>query len=78
MAITNAQGVARFPDLPLGSVTARAFRSAGGLAGRGTFGKLKGALQLGLGVLQARRLLKSLRGDVVVGFGLTVMKPKTA
>jgi len=64
--ITDRRGGGFGPDLP--QVDTHRI-SAGGLAGRGTFGKLKGALQLGLGVLQARRLLKSLRGDVVVGFG---------
>ncbi|MCH9012406.1 MAG: undecaprenyldiphospho-muramoylpentapeptide beta-N-acetylglucosaminyltransferase [Proteobacteria bacterium] len=64
--ITDRRGGGFGPDLP--QVETHRI-SAGALAGRGAFGKLKGALQLGLGVLQARRLLKSLRGDVVVGFG---------
>jgi len=64
--ITDRRGGGFGPELP--QVDTHRI-SAGALAGRGAFGKLKGALQLGLGVLQARRLLKSLRGDVVVGFG---------
>ena len=43
--------------------------SAGGLAGRGPVGRLKGAVNLGIGVLQARKLLKQLRPDACVGFG---------
>ncbi|GAB6051614.1 undecaprenyldiphospho-muramoylpentapeptide beta-N-acetylglucosaminyltransferase [Magnetospira thiophila] len=42
---------------------------AGALAGRGLFGKLRGALELAIGILQARRLLARLRPAVVVGFG---------
>ena len=43
--------------------------SAGGLAGRGPVGRLKGAVNLGIGVLQARKLLKQLQPDACVGFG---------
>jgi UDP-N-acetylglucosamine--N-acetylmuramyl-(pentapeptide) pyrophosphoryl-undecaprenol N-acetylglucosamine transferase len=64
--ITDRRGGGFGPELP--QVETHRI-SAGGLAGRGAIGTLKGVLQLGLGVLQARRLLKSLDGDVVVGFG---------
>ncbi|MGE5514921.1 MAG: undecaprenyldiphospho-muramoylpentapeptide beta-N-acetylglucosaminyltransferase [Bacteroidota bacterium] len=43
--------------------------SAGGIAGRGLLPKIRGVAELGLGVLQARALLKRLRPAVVVGFG---------
>lgn len=42
---------------------------AGGLAGRGVLGTLKGAAELVVGLFQARRLLKTLRPAAVVGFG---------
>ncbi|HLO74969.1 MAG TPA: undecaprenyldiphospho-muramoylpentapeptide beta-N-acetylglucosaminyltransferase [Magnetospirillum sp.] len=43
--------------------------AAGGIAGRGVLSKLRGVAELGLGVLQARSLLKRLRPAAVVGFG---------
>ncbi len=64
--ITDRRGGGFGPELP--QVETHRI-SAGGLAGRGAIGRLKGVLQLGLGVLQARRRIKSIRGDVVVGFG---------
>lgn len=42
---------------------------AGGIAGRGKLAALRSALELGLGILQARSLLKSIRPAAVVGFG---------
>jgi UDP-N-acetylglucosamine--N-acetylmuramyl-(pentapeptide) pyrophosphoryl-undecaprenol N-acetylglucosamine transferase len=42
---------------------------AGGVAGRGLSGRLRGMVELGLGTLQAWRLLRAQRPDVVVGFG---------
>ncbi len=42
---------------------------AGALAGRGVFGKLASAVELGFGTIQAYRLLKRLKPAVVVGFG---------
>ena len=42
---------------------------AGGIAGKGPFAKLRSLIELGLGTLQARRLLKRLRPAAVVGFG---------
>ena len=42
---------------------------AGGIAGRGLLGKVRGAIELGLGTLQARRLLKQLAPAAVIGFG---------
>lgn len=43
--------------------------SAGGIAGRGLAGRLRGYLDLSVGLFQARRLLKTLRPGMVVGFG---------
>lgn len=43
--------------------------SAGGLAGKSLIKRAAGVAELGMGVLQARGLLKRLRPDVVVGFG---------
>ena len=43
--------------------------AAGGIAGRGIAARLKAIAEIGVGVLQARRLLKSLRPAAVVGFG---------
>lgn len=43
--------------------------SARGLAGFGAIGRLTGALSLGVGVFQARRLLKDMQPAIVVGFG---------
>ena len=42
---------------------------AGGIAGRGMIGKIRGAVELGLGTWQARALLKRLAPDAVIGFG---------
>lgn len=43
--------------------------AAGGIAGRGALSKLRAVAELGLGVLQARAILKREKPDVVVGFG---------
>lgn len=43
--------------------------SGQGIAGRGVLGLVKGAISLGLGVLQARRILARLKPSAVVGFG---------
>ncbi|WP_147163856.1 UDP-N-acetylglucosamine--N-acetylmuramyl-(pentapeptide) pyrophosphoryl-undecaprenol N-acetylglucosamine transferase [Pararhodospirillum oryzae] len=42
---------------------------AGGIAGRGLVGRARGAVELGLGLIQALGLLRRLDPDVVVGFG---------
>lgn len=42
---------------------------AAGIAGRGLRGKIKGAIDLGLGYLQARGHLRRIRPGTVVGFG---------
>lgn len=42
---------------------------AGGLAGRGPLARLRAVVELGLGIVQARSLLKRLEPAVVVGFG---------
>lgn len=43
--------------------------AAGAIAGRGIVSKLRGAAELGLGVMQARSLMARLRPDAVIGFG---------
>jgi UDP-N-acetylglucosamine--N-acetylmuramyl-(pentapeptide) pyrophosphoryl-undecaprenol N-acetylglucosamine transferase len=43
--------------------------AAGGIAGRGLASKIRGVAELGLGVIQARALLKRERPAAVVGFG---------
>lgn len=43
--------------------------AAGGIAGKGIFAKIKSVLELGIGTLQAWRLLKRLKPDAVIGFG---------
>ncbi|WP_413206178.1 undecaprenyldiphospho-muramoylpentapeptide beta-N-acetylglucosaminyltransferase [Rhodospirillum sp. A1_3_36] len=42
---------------------------AGGIAGRGLSGRLRGMVELGLGTFQAWTLLRAQKPDVVVGFG---------
>ncbi len=42
---------------------------AGGLAGKGLGARVSSAAKMAWGLIQARRLLKSLKPDVVVGFG---------
>jgi UDP-N-acetylglucosamine--N-acetylmuramyl-(pentapeptide) pyrophosphoryl-undecaprenol N-acetylglucosamine transferase len=64
--ITDERGAARtgpLADLEHHTISAR------GLAGFGAIGRLTGALSLGVGVFQARRLLKEMRPAAVVGFG---------
>ena len=58
--ITDHRGGGFGPDLP--QVETHRI-SAAGLAGRGLLGKLRGILKLGLGLVQARRLLKALGGE---------------
>jgi UDP-N-acetylglucosamine--N-acetylmuramyl-(pentapeptide) pyrophosphoryl-undecaprenol N-acetylglucosamine transferase len=43
--------------------------SAGGIAGRGKLSALRAALELGLGVIQARSILKRIQPAAVIGFG---------
>lgn len=43
--------------------------SGQGIAGRGVMGLVKGAVALGLGILQARKFLANLKPAAVVGFG---------
>ncbi len=43
--------------------------AAGGIAGRGPLAKVKALVELGIGVLQARRLLRRLAPAAVIGFG---------
>lgn len=42
---------------------------AGGIAGRGALSKICAVAELGIGIIQARALLKRLNPEVVVGFG---------
>lgn len=53
---------------PLGTLETHTI-SAAGVSGRGKLGMLSAAAKLGLGYLQARKLLKALQPDAVVGFG---------
>ena len=64
--ITDRRGGGFGPDLPQVDTC---FISAGGLAGRGPMQKLRGALRLGLGVVQAWQRIRALDAEVVVGFG---------
>ena len=64
--ITDQRGGGFGPDLP--QVETHCI-SAAAMAGTGLGKRLLGALHLGIGFLQARALLKTLTGDVVVGFG---------
>lgn len=43
--------------------------AAGGIAGRGLGAKVKGAMELGLGLIQARSLLVKTKPGAVIGFG---------
>ena len=43
--------------------------AAGGIAGRGVLSKVRAVAELGVGVIQARSLLKRLAPAAVVGFG---------
>jgi UDP-N-acetylglucosamine--N-acetylmuramyl-(pentapeptide) pyrophosphoryl-undecaprenol N-acetylglucosamine transferase len=43
--------------------------TAGSLAGQGFLGRIKGLVNMGLGILQAKSLLTKLKPEVVVGFG---------
>ena len=64
--ITDERGADRsgpLSDLETHTISAR------GLAGFGAIGRLTGALSLGVGVFQARRILKDLNPSAVVGFG---------
>ena len=62
--VTDARGSAH------GEGVSEVFRiRAGGLAGKGIGARIRGVAQLGLGTLQAKKLLKQLDPGVVVGFG---------
>lgn len=43
--------------------------SAGSLAGQGIMGRVKGLVNMGVGVFQAKALLAQIKAEVVVGFG---------
>ena len=63
--VTDSRGMKYaelFKDIPLHEIKA-------GTLGAGIKGKIKGAFDLGLGILQARALLKKTRPAIVVGFG---------
>lgn len=64
--VTDRRGGGFGPDLP--QVETHRIR-AGGIAGLGIIGKVTGLLDLGLGYLQARRILSRLAPQAVVGFG---------
>ena len=63
--VTDRRGKAfgdALPEVEVHRIRASSF-------GSGVMGKLRGAVELGLGALQARRLIAALRPSVVVGFG---------
>lgn len=63
--ITDARGKqyeGNFPGIPVHVIKA-------GTLGAGLAGKIKGAAALGVGLVQATRLIEKLKPDVVVGFG---------
>jgi UDP-N-acetylglucosamine--N-acetylmuramyl-(pentapeptide) pyrophosphoryl-undecaprenol N-acetylglucosamine transferase len=62
--ITDQRGSKFSNDLPIPVYRARASS-----LGQGMFGKMRSIVEMGIGVLQARRRLKKLRPTVVVGFG---------
>lgn len=62
--ITDQRGGKFSDDLPIPTYRVRA-----SALGKGLIGKIRSILQMGLGVLQAKRLLKKLNATVVVGFG---------
>jgi len=64
--LTDRRGGGFGPDLP----QVETYRiSAGGLTGKHLLHRLLGIARLALGLIQARRLLRRLRAEVVVGFG---------
>lgn len=50
---------------------------AGGIAGKGLRGRISGMVRLGMGTLQARKKLRRVRPDAVVGFGGYASIPAT-
>lgn len=52
--------------------------NAGGVAGRGVLGRLRGLLEVGVGFFQARSLLRRLRPALVIGFGGYAAVPTVA
>ncbi|WP_192499033.1 undecaprenyldiphospho-muramoylpentapeptide beta-N-acetylglucosaminyltransferase [Skermanella pratensis] len=63
--VTDRRGKAfgdALPEVEVHRIRASSF-------GSGVMGKLRGAFELGLGAIQARRLIAALRPSVVVGFG---------
>lgn len=66
LLVTDQRGGGFGDKLP--SVTTLRIAAAG-IAGGGVLRKVKGVLQLGVGYLQARKILKEQRPDAVVGFG---------
>jgi len=64
--VTDQRGGGFGPDLP----QVETYRiSAGGLTGKDALHRLLGLVRLAFGLIQARRLLRRLRAEVVVGFG---------
>lgn len=43
--------------------------TAGSIAGQGALGRVKGLINMGIGVLQAKKLLQTMKPEAVVGFG---------
>jgi UDP-N-acetylglucosamine--N-acetylmuramyl-(pentapeptide) pyrophosphoryl-undecaprenol N-acetylglucosamine transferase len=62
--ITDQRGAAFGDDLPVA-----VYRTRASALGKGVIGKVRSIMEMGIGVLQARRKLRQLRPSVVVGFG---------
>ena len=63
--VTDTRGM-KFVSL-FGDIDVHTIRS--GTLGRGVMGKIKGLANLGVGFLQARKLIAEQKPDIVVGFG---------
>jgi UDP-N-acetylglucosamine--N-acetylmuramyl-(pentapeptide) pyrophosphoryl-undecaprenol N-acetylglucosamine transferase len=62
--MTDSRGSAFSDDLPV-----PVHRLHAATLGKGFFGKIRSLFEMGIGVIQARFMLKKLRPAVVVGFG---------
>jgi UDP-N-acetylglucosamine--N-acetylmuramyl-(pentapeptide) pyrophosphoryl-undecaprenol N-acetylglucosamine transferase len=62
--MTDQRGSKFSDDLPIA-----VFRTRARSLGKGIFGKIRSVIEMGIGVLQARRRLAKLQPTVVVGFG---------
>ena len=62
--MTDQRGAVFSDDLPVA-----VYRTRASALGKGILGKIRSVMEMGIGVLQARRKLRQLRPSVVVGFG---------